>query len=340
MTFLKNFFWMKNSIMASVQPTKRVIFHLGYHKTGSTSIQFWLRDNLPEISEQIALYSVIGDSANSLKVPANLLSMGLIGPKVFAERARDWADTCRALPQDTVIITDESLPGLPLGVRQQGYHETRIYPAAAQVVGLLAAAFREFDPLFVVFERAPEPWLKSIHNEMVKQGRILEDFDDYLARYTPDVQWGDLRQGMEQAIADATNGRGQLISYSFEEEFAKPLVADMKFFELLDLPPEVMARCTPTLGVANKSLSPEELQRLREAKAQAADAAAPPPEDQRQLTAAEIDLAFRLFLNRAPSGDEVARIQAQGAGLSSIRRMFLHSQEFSLLARGILPQTL
>lgn len=319
-----------------MSPTKRVIFHLGYHKTGSTSIQFWLRDNLPALSQHIALYSVIGDSANALKVPANLLSMGVIGPKVFSARAREWADMCRDLPQETVIITDESLPGLPLGVRQQGYHETRIYPAAAQVAGLLAEAFREFDPIFVVFEREKQAWLRSIHNEMVKQDRVEEDFDEYLDLYKPDVRWDQLREAMAQAIAEATDGHGQLIAYSFEEEFAKPAVADMKFFKLLDLPEEVLARCAPTLGVANKSLSPEDLQRLREQKSRAA-AKAPPVADPRKLTEAEIELAFRLFLDRAPSADEVSRVVAQGAGLSAIRRMFLHSDEFAAVARAILP---
>lgn len=46
------------------------------------------------------------------------------------------------------------------------------------------------------------------------------------------------------------------------------------------------------------------------------------------LEAATIDLAYRLFLNRAPGPDEVALMQANVASLSDLRKVFLGAPEF------------
>lgn len=303
---------------------KRIIFHLGYHKTGSSSIQFWLRDNYPQLSRHIALYSVIGGSADPLKFSAQALSMGFIGPEAFLEAALGWAERFSALPQKTIVFTDESLPGLPLGAHTRGYRETKIYPDAPEVVRLLAEAFREFDPVFVVFEREKQAWLRSLHHQLAHHGSVKEDFDGYIARYRPEVDWPALRHKLEAAVEEGAGGRGRLVAYSFEEEFARASVAEMGFFRLLDLPDEVLARCAPTLGKVNSSAAKNAAKQRR---MQAARGAA--GRGQRQLTPAEIELAYELFLGRTPNSAEVARMVEKGAGIDRIRRLFLSSPEFA-----------
>ncbi|MCR8550879.1 hypothetical protein M4578_23890 [Salipiger sp. P9] len=235
-------------------PRKRLIVHLGYHKTGSSSIQQWLQDHVSELKPHLACYNLVDGSANPLKFAAHALSMGRIGPEEFRQRAEEWAAEFRTLPQPVICITDEGLPGLPLGSLTQDYRETGIYPKAPLIVRLMAEAFAEFDPVFVVFEREAEPWLKSVHNQMFKQGCVAEDYWSFIDHYKPEVDWPAFRAELAAAVEAGSKGRGSLVACGFEEEFAKSAVRDMTFFRLLDIPEALMARCRPQLAHINPSV--------------------------------------------------------------------------------------
>lgn len=240
--------------MADTPPSKRLVVHLGYHKTGSSSIQRWLLDHAQELSPHLACYNLADGTSNQLKFAAHSMTMGLIRPEKFRERAEEWAEMFRNVEQPVICVTDEGLPGLPLGSLTQNYRETRIYPRAPEIVRMMAEAFAEFDPIFVVFEREAEPWLKSVHNQMFKQGCVSENYWSFIEDYAPNVDWPAFRAQLAQAVETGSGGRGKLVACSFEEEFAKPTVSEMTLFRLLDLPDEVMARCRPKLTHVNASL--------------------------------------------------------------------------------------
>lgn len=233
---------------------KRLVIHLGYHKTGSSSIQRWLADHAKELSGHMACYNLVDGTANPLKFAANSMVLGLIGPNKFRERAEEWAQMFREAPQDVICVTDESLPGMALGSLTRDYREKQIYPRAPEIVRIMAEAFAEFDPIFVVFEREPEAWLKSIHNQMFKQGSLSEDYPSFINKYNPSVDWPAMRADLTEAVKQGSKGRGQLVACSFEEEFAKSAVGEMTLFKLLDIPVEVLARCRPQLDRVNVSL--------------------------------------------------------------------------------------
>ncbi|WP_372922002.1 hypothetical protein [Roseovarius sp.] len=239
--------------MADTFSPKRLVIHLGYHKTGSSSIQQWLLDHRSILSEHMACYNLADGSSNPLKFAAHSMIMGLIGPAKFHERALEWAEIFRNVPQNVILYTDEGIPGLPLGSLTRTYRETDIYPRAAEIVRILSEAFAEFDPIFVVFEREPEAWLKSLHNQNFKQGCLSEDYWEFVDRYDPKVDWAGLRAQLAQAIETGSGGRGRLIACSFEQEFAKPAVSDMALFQFLGLPESAWARCSPQLGQVNPS---------------------------------------------------------------------------------------
>lgn len=233
---------------------KRVLVHLGYHKTGSSSIQQWLLDHAPVLASHMACYNLADGTSNPLKFAAQAFTMGKIGRDEFMARAREMADTIRDMPQDLVCITDEGLPGLPLGATTGGYRETRVYPRGPEIAGCLAEAFAEFDVTFILFERDTEAWLKSVHNQMFKQGDVSEDFLTFVDRYAPAIDWPALRGDITAAVETATEGRGRVIACSFEEEFAKTSVWDMTFFKTLDIPASLHTHCRAQLAHINPSV--------------------------------------------------------------------------------------
>ena len=210
------------SAMEQSPAKKRLVVHLGYHKTGSSSLQRWLLDHSEQLSEHMACYNLADGSSNPLKFAAHSLTMGLIGPAKFRERADEWAAAFRDVPQSVICVTDEGLPGLPLGSLTQHYRETGIYPRAPEIVRIMAEAFAEFDPVFVVFEREAEPWLKSVHNQMFKQGCLSEDYWSFIDKYSPDVNWPAFRARLEEAVEAGSGGSGRLVACSFEEESPSP----------------------------------------------------------------------------------------------------------------------
>lgn len=237
-------------------PRKTLMIHLGYHKTGSSSIQKWLLDHAANLAPELHCYNLADGSSNPLKFAVHNWLMKHGSAATLAAQCRTIAAEIDVLPQPRICITDESLLGMPLGFTRDDYVETGIYPHAREVVEVLTREFAAFDPVFVVFERAADAWLRSVHNQMYKQGCVTETFDNYIARFKPVVDWAKLRAEITAGIAAGagTDGVGRLEALSFETEFARPMIADMRFFKLLNLPTEALNKCRPRLEQINPSV--------------------------------------------------------------------------------------
>jgi len=230
--------------------SKSVIIHLGYHKTGSSSLQKWLLDHAEILRPHLLVFNLADGTSNPLKFATQKFAMGAGTEGGIAQECRRIRDVIRAAPQSRVCITDEGLLGQPLGFAAGDFQETGIYPHGAEIVSILAHEFAEFSPTFIIFERAKDPWLRSVHNQMFKQNCVTEGFDDFIARLRPDLSWSRLRGALEDSVGQ----HGRLVTNNFEAEFAKVSVAEMSVFKLLDLPPEVLGRCRPKLERINPSL--------------------------------------------------------------------------------------
>ncbi|NPD21294.1 sulfotransferase family protein [Alterinioella nitratireducens] len=230
--------------------SKSVTIHLGYHKTGSSSLQKWLADHAALLEPHLLAFNLADGSSNPLKFAVHRHVMGQGPAEDIALECRRIRDAIRASPQPRVCITDEGLLGLPLGFSAGNFIEDAIYPRAKEIVTILARELAEFSPRFVVFERDREAWLRSVHNQMHKQGCVSEDFDGFIARFRPEPAWARLREELQAGIG----GNGQLVTCNFETEFAKPTISQMALFQCLDLPEEVMAEARPTLERINASV--------------------------------------------------------------------------------------
>lgn len=228
----------------------RLVIHLGYHKTGSSSLQKWLLDHREVLAPELHCYNLADGGSNALKFAVHNWLMGSGSEQEVIAQCRALGADIWDMPQKTVCISDESLLGMPLGWTREEFVETGIYPRAREVVEVLARELAVFSPIFVVFERDAENWLRSTHNQMFKAGNVKEDYAGYLARFSPEVDWLQLRRELEAGIGD----NGSLVALDFEEEFSRENVSQMSFFKLLGLDEETLAGCQHSLEWINPSV--------------------------------------------------------------------------------------
>lgn len=228
---------------------KKLVIHVGYHKTGSSSVQKWLLDHAGILAPHLKAYNLADSSSNPLKFAAINWMRGPGSRETLLQHCTEMAAEMRAVPQPVICITDESLLGMPLGFVNGNYVENDIYPQARRIVDTLAEAFAEFDLTIVAVEREADRWLRSVHNQMSKQGCLDEDYEGYLKRFEPVIDWPALRAEIEAGLA----GRGRMVALSFEQEFDHAMVSNMGFFQLLDIPANLMASCRLNLEQVNPS---------------------------------------------------------------------------------------
>ncbi|MEX0367961.1 MAG: hypothetical protein AB3N22_17985 [Ruegeria sp.] len=305
--------------MTETAAKPRLVIHLGYHKSGSAAIQRWLLTHADALAPHLTTFNLFDGSTKGLKLATNRLVLS----RATEQQVRNQSKLLRAkldkVTTPTICITDESLPGLPLGWRDDTYEETEIYPRAGDILRLLAEEFADYAPTFVVFEPEADPWLRSIHDKMSKQGSITEPLSDYLARVAPVVDWPALRQTMTEAIGT----HGTLVAYPFEAEFAKDAVRDMGFFQLLDLPDSVWDACAPGLEMVNASAPDAQIEQLDNQ---------PRPDADRQVSGlrpGEIQKAYQLLLGRTVESPEAIKRKQALPNLKELGRQIMRSDEFA-----------
>lgn len=229
---------------------KSLIVHLGYHKTGTSSIQQWLKDHEEILAPHLRVLNLVDGGTNALKFATIKLALDSDSTEGLLAETRRIAAMIREGDQPVTCITDESILGMPLGFRSASYTETGVYPAACRIVDVLSREFAEFDTTFVVMERDEKAWFSSLHNQMVKQDCFEGDLEDYYRTFRPSVDWEALRHELQYGMGD----RARLVALKFEDEFAAGSVAGMAFFGLLQIPEELMAQCRPAMPRINVSV--------------------------------------------------------------------------------------
>lgn len=229
---------------------KRLILHVGYHQTGAGLIRQWLEDHANILAPHLALYLPDDPLVEALRDAAMGCARGRADAEAaLTQAARDLAEDIRNQGAPLVLLSDEALLGPPLGHVAHGHVETEIYPSLCPILNVLARELAGFVPTVAIFERDPDTWLENLHAQMVRQGAFVGDLDTYLSHYEPQVNWAGLRD----EITFALQGRGRLTVWPFETEFPKGAVPRMGFFEALEIPDALMARCRPTLLVGPRT---------------------------------------------------------------------------------------
>ncbi len=147
-------------------PGRRVIVHAGFHKTGTTTVQQYLRANSKHLWKRCALVLPTKLHSNAARMAVRYSRFGT--DALLQHYEADLYAALSALDvgdKRTVLISDENLSGqMPGRNGQMGYSATpalmsRTEDAICDVFGV------ETDVVFVFTTRAPEAWLKSTRYE-------------------------------------------------------------------------------------------------------------------------------------------------------------------------------
>lgn len=163
----------------------RLIFHTGFHKTGTTSLQHTLRDNAEVICPHLRVFTntQLRQLAN-----ATLAYSTDISPKSLKRMRILLQEFLMSLDSDDprpVLVSSEDLCGhLP------GHFNVKTYAAASVLMRALTNTVRrtlgnEPDLHFALSTRRPESWLRSCYNHNLRALRLTDTFEDYAARYKP-----------------------------------------------------------------------------------------------------------------------------------------------------------
>lgn len=236
---------------------KKIIFHVGFHKTGSTSIQNWLDSNSSVLQNEIHIYNLTDGSTGQLKLSANQFDIS----GFTDENLNRFKKACIALErqvlsyrQDKVLYTDEQLFGMPLGFSfgNKNRVQREIYPNAQQIFKLICEHFHNFQVEFIIYKRENKAWFKSIWNQMYKQKATALSFEEYASEMKIDHTIGELATEIKHLSNKLDNVDVHVID--FESDFSFGQVWDMEFFKILELSNDTKSLCDAALPNKNKSI--------------------------------------------------------------------------------------
>lgn len=179
---------------------RRLIMHLGVHKTSSTAIQRHLYRNAQTLSDRLIV-----------RTPVPQTPMQALGQAAMRFSLTPSSDTetllkvalgevLDSLPDNDlpVLISHENVAGAPPG--KGG--ETRLYPALPRIAALIQKRARDFDLSFVFYSRGMKSWRSSLWAQIVRSEGYDREFSVF-ARETQDLPgWGDLRKRMASAVGE------------------------------------------------------------------------------------------------------------------------------------------
>ncbi|MDJ0824679.1 MAG: hypothetical protein QNJ16_04175 [Rhodobacter sp.] len=165
----------------------RVIVHAGFHKTGTTSLQRYLRENRHALAPWFAYH---GTSQFDLAAERS---------KVYAQRRFVWRrwrfrralhDCLASLPDaDTIVLSRETLTGVMPGHRDWRGRVIQSYlPAAVPLCRDTAAALRarfgrDVRIEFVITTREQSTWIESVYGHLVRSIHLTENFAAFIAQF-------------------------------------------------------------------------------------------------------------------------------------------------------------
>lgn len=176
----------------------RIIWHFGFQKTGTTAAQWLMRKNQALLQDKVAIFPRGRWTAALRGAAGGYLTQKTQAAKIaLQDEVRQIVQAVHASGQPAAVVSDENV----LGLRVQDEtgdifaHAETILPVIEQAAG----AGCEFHFL----TRDPESWLKSAHNQEVKQLRCRQDYASWRAAQTLVVNWSDLRDRLAATVSGA-----------------------------------------------------------------------------------------------------------------------------------------
>lgn len=176
---------------------QRVVWHFGFMKTGTTAFQKMLRQN-PKALPQGLMALPRGPKTLAMRQAVQAYWADRTGAAraKLAHTARQTVAAAQTAGADTLLISDENIAGF-VPYAQAG----TCVDMAATILPVLQQAAGISDQRFIAYTRDTDPWLRSCHNQMVKQQGYCEDFETFRASGPTRFDWDAAQTQLEQAVA-------------------------------------------------------------------------------------------------------------------------------------------
>ncbi|MDX1744544.1 MAG: hypothetical protein R3324_01285 [Halobacteriales archaeon] len=266
------------------------VLHVGMPKTGTTSIQFAMREHPDALAQLGWTYSTVGrgERIHHLEL-INALGFAR-GSDGVGETARDVATRLRSEfdANPRLIVSHESLCKFPLlGPDQRSF---------------VTELFRSFDPHVVLYVRRQDKWLESLYTQFVKRGRESRPIGEVADEF------GQPYNGFATDYLDALDffsgfveGRSRLHVRVFDRSALVGGDAVPDFFSILGFDPED----SPPPPELNPSLSPLAVNVVRRMSGD--------DHVSRELTAQDFETVARLIDRSVPDDVESGPLLASSS---------------------------
>jgi hypothetical protein len=180
--------------------TRRVCYiHVGPHKSGTTSIQWFLQENRAELLE----LGYFVPESETKRGAHHALAEGLAGLDVGEHREPLVAKSIRAIaetPAEAIVISSEALEGL----LRSRWHTERFFNRIAEL---------KLEPKLILFPRNQPQWINSSYASSVKSFRRSDSFQSCVLGFAESPDAGFWRW------IELANTRGaELIARPFSKE--------------------------------------------------------------------------------------------------------------------------
>ena len=169
-------------------PQKEVVYHLGAHKTASSLLQKFMRDNLDDLRSQRIAYLGRGEMNDLVGWGKRLLNR----PKILRKRLAELLDDEGC---DRLVTSHENTLGPPL--KPGAPH---LYPRGPEIVEQLARVLRPWRARAFLYIRPQDEFVESYYLQRIHQGDHLT-FDEWLDDVDLDaLSWRPVVDALHEAL--------------------------------------------------------------------------------------------------------------------------------------------
>ena len=232
----------------------RLIFHAGFHKTGTSSVQQALALNRAALSPhlRILLKPDMPALTEAARTASRIENDGADAP-AWALLTYEAAHVLSALDADDprpVVLSSEDLSGhMPFRQGRPDYGAAPRLMAALKDVAQRAVPGAVVEFLFTT--RAAAPWVASCHAQHLRATRMTDDLDTFAARALPHADLTAMIDRIAAAVAPSPVHRAAL-----EDTGPRRLGPVEALFDHIALPARTRAALTPPER-ANRALPAE-----------------------------------------------------------------------------------
>lgn len=227
---------------------------MGVQKTGTTSLQHFLRRNKDVLAERMLV--MVPNAKSVCRVVGRAAwdySQGIVDKAELVAAIKTARDTMQASEHELCLLSHENLCGAMPGTGDL----LDLYPHLPEIMELLDKHLAPLVPEYVFYTRDIARWKSSVHNQVVKSNNYTHALERFRADTVKLSDWDDLKSRLNTAV-----GAERITWLALEDEAdrARPGQRLLKFAGLSDAD---IAALDPIAENRNESLTPGALEFMR-----------------------------------------------------------------------------